>query len=52
MNLEVTITGTPEPTVTWYKDETPIKEANISPFKLSKADNSYKLTMENGKYYK
>uniref|UniRef100_A0A336MAK9 CSON008164 protein n=1 Tax=Culicoides sonorensis TaxID=179676 RepID=A0A336MAK9_CULSO len=46
LNLEVTITGIPEPTVTWFKDEIPLKDANLSPFKQSKADNSYKLTIE------
>uniref|UniRef100_A0A336ML28 CSON001463 protein n=1 Tax=Culicoides sonorensis TaxID=179676 RepID=A0A336ML28_CULSO len=46
LNLDVTITGIPEPTVTWFKDEIPLKDANLSPFKQSKADNSYKLTIE------
>lgn len=48
LNLEVTITGSPEPTVTWFKDDVPIKDANLSPFKFSKADNSHKLIIEHG----
>lgn len=51
LNLEVTITGSPEPTVTWFKDDIPINDANLSAFKLSKADNSYKLIIEHGEFF-
>lgn len=51
LNLEVTITGSPEPTVTWFKDDVPINDANLSAFKLSKADNSYKLIIEHGEFF-
>lgn len=47
--MEVEVTGLPEPTVTWLKDDKPIKEAGLSEHRLLAQGNSYKLIIERGK---
>lgn len=49
INLECAITGLPEPTVTWYKDDKPLKEAGLSEHNLQAyLPNTYKLTIDHG----
>ncbi|XP_032599442.1 titin isoform X6 [Drosophila grimshawi] len=54
--MEVEVTGLPEPTVTWLRDEVPIKDAGISEHRLLAQGNTYKLiieraqTTDSGKY--
>ncbi|XP_062127950.1 titin isoform X1 [Drosophila sulfurigaster albostrigata] len=47
--MEVEVTGLPEPTVTWLKDDKPIKEAGLSEHRLLAQGNSYKLIIERAK---
>lgn len=46
--MEVEVTGLPEPTVSWLKDDKPIKEAGLSEHRLLAQGNSYKLIIERG----
>lgn len=46
--MDVEITGLPEPTVTWYKDDLPLNEASVSQHKVQKMGNCYKLIIEKG----
>ncbi|XP_037901177.1 uncharacterized protein LOC119645211 isoform X15 [Glossina fuscipes] len=46
--MEVEVTGLPEPTVVWMKDEKPLSEANLSSHRLLNQGNSHKLIIENG----
>ncbi|XP_050335990.1 titin homolog isoform X3 [Bactrocera neohumeralis] len=46
--MEVEVTGLPEPTVTWMKDDKPIQEAGVSQHRLLSQGNSYKLIIEKG----
>ncbi|XP_043070164.1 uncharacterized protein [Drosophila bipectinata] len=54
--MEVEVTGLPEPTVTWLKDDKPLKDAGISEHRLLAQGNSYRLiiekaqTSDSGKY--
>ncbi|XP_036215592.2 uncharacterized protein zormin isoform X13 [Bactrocera oleae] len=48
--MEVEVTGLPEPTVTWMKDDKPIQEAGVSQHRLLSQGNSYKLIIEKGQY--
>ncbi|XP_064552464.1 uncharacterized protein LOC135438178 isoform X14 [Drosophila montana] len=54
--MEVEVTGLPDPTVTWLKDDKPLKDAGISEHRLLAQGNSYKLiiekaqTTDSGKY--
>lgn len=46
--MDVEITGTPEPKITWFKDDLPIDKAMSSEFKLAQLGICYKLIIENG----
>lgn len=46
--MEVEVTGLPEPTVTWLKDDKPLQEAGISAHRLLAQGNSYRLIIEKG----
>lgn len=48
VTMDVEITGTPEPTITWHKDGRPIEEMMTTEFRLSQVGICYKLIMENG----
>ncbi|KMY97038.1 titin isoform X18 [Drosophila simulans] len=56
LTMEVEVTGLPEPTVTWLKDDKPLKDAGISEHRLLAQGNSYRLiiekaqTTDSGKY--
>ncbi|KAK6627495.1 hypothetical protein RUM44_009973 [Polyplax serrata] len=43
--LEIEVTGSPEPTVTWYKDDKPIKSSDM--FRIHHQGNCYTLTIDN-----
>ncbi|KAI8039392.1 hypothetical protein M5D96_008116 [Drosophila gunungcola] len=44
--MEVEVTGLPEPTVTWLKDDKPLKDAGISEHRLLAQGNSFRLIIE------
>lgn len=47
--LEVEVTGTPEPTVTWYKDDVPIKSSDL--FRIIHQGNCHTLIIDKGWYW-
>lgn len=47
--MDIEVTGTPDPSVTWYKDDKPIEQAEISTHKIRKCGNSHTLIIEKGK---
>lgn len=46
--MEVEITGTPEPSVTWYKDDLPIS-ANPPEIRMKQQGNCYLMLIDKGK---
>jgi len=48
VRMYVEITGTPEPTVTWYKDDKPLDEIMKSPHKIDIQGICHTLTIEKG----
>ncbi|XP_037939330.1 muscle M-line assembly protein unc-89 isoform X2 [Teleopsis dalmanni] len=46
--MEVEVTGLPDPTVVWMKDDKLINEAGLSQHRLLSQGNSYKLIIEKG----
>ncbi|KAM7355886.1 zormin isoform 2-T2 [Cochliomyia hominivorax] len=46
--MEVEVTGLPEPTVVWMKDEKPLNEAGLSQHRLLTQGNTHKLIIEKG----
>lgn len=47
--MDIEVSGTPQPIVTWYKDDKPLHEANISKHKITSSGNSHTFTIEKGK---
>lgn len=47
--MEVEITGTPEPVVTWFKDGKPINESLNVAHKIKSIGISHTLVIEKGK---
>lgn len=52
VNMDVEITGTPEPEVTWLKDNRPLNEIMTSQYKLKKQGICHTLVIEGGSNYK
>lgn len=46
--MDVEVSGTPDPTVTWYKDNKPLKDSLISEHKIKQSGNNYTLVFESG----
>lgn len=46
--MDIEVSGTPKPVVTFYKDDMPIDEANISKHIITSNGNSYTLIIEKG----
>lgn len=48
INMEVEVTGTPEPTVTWYKDNIPVSQLSRDKYRIKHMGNSYSLVIDKG----
>lgn len=46
--MEVEITGTPEPTVTWFKDNRPLNEVMTSEFRIKNVGIGHTLVIDKG----
>lgn len=46
--MDVEITGMPEPTISWFKDDRPIEQMMTTEYRLTQVGNCFKLIMENG----
>jgi hypothetical protein len=46
--MDVEITGTPEPQISWFKDDHPLAQVMSSEYRLSQLGNCHKLIIENG----
>ena len=47
--MDVEVTGTPDPTVTWMKDDKPIKEALTGSFRIQQIGICHKLILDSAK---
>lgn len=48
--MDVEVSGTPSPTVTFYKDDKDLQTAKISQHKVSSIGNCHKLVIEKGNF--
>lgn len=49
--LDVEVSGTPDPTVTWFKDNKPLNESAISEHQIKKSGNNYTLIINKGRHF-
>lgn len=47
--MEVEVTGTPEPSISWFKDGLPIEEGLKRDFKIKSMGQCHTLVIEKGK---
>lgn len=48
--MEVEVTGTPEPTITWFKDDVPVEQSLRSEHRIISQGNCHKLIIDKGKH--
>lgn len=46
--MDIEVSGTPQPIVTWFKDDKPLEEANVSAHKITSCANCHTLIIEKG----
>lgn len=46
--MDVECSGIPQPEVTWFKDDRPLHEANVTMHKITSSGNCHTLTIEKG----
>lgn len=47
--MDIEVSGIPDPSVTWYKDNKPIEEVVMSQHNIKKYGNNHTLVIEKGK---
>lgn len=50
--MDIEVSGTPQPEISFFKDDKPLEIAQISAHKLSSSENCHKLVIEKGKVLK
>lgn len=47
--MDVEVSGTPTPTVSWFKDNIPIKDAMSNEFEIKQSGNNHTLIIGSGR---
>lgn len=47
--MEVEVTGTPEPTIAWFKDDVPVEQSLRNEHRIISQGNCHKLIIDKGK---
>lgn len=48
--MEVEVTGTPEPAISWYKDGVPVEESLKGNYKIKSMGQCHTLVIEKGQF--